>query len=387
MNKGWNNNALFLFLFFAVAPILRATVEEEAAQTIDYFYNLEFDAARDAAAALEMHHPTHPAGAFYRGVALFQQYLLEYPPQEKTLANFENAMQRTLELALALAETQPALSHYYQGAAQGFLARVAVARRRYGAAIPKARQGRVHLEKALALDPHLEDAYMGLGMYDYFADRTPAAVKPFAYLMVGLWGNRERGLEYLERTRRQGQAARMEATSILAAIYASQGEKQWEKARALFSELMQRYPRNPRYRLGLAYVYQREGRWEESLLALEPTGAWLEALHPLVKPTALASVRLRAAENFLFLGRYAEADTELTALEAQPQAPFLTDWLYLRRANWLESQQREDEARVVYKKIRLKKPAALAKRFEKTPFPEGPKDVLPNMWPLPVVPE
>jgi lipoprotein NlpI len=364
-----------------------ATVEDEAAGMVDHFYNLEFDRAQEDAAQLEMEHPSHPAGAFYNGVAIFQQYLLEYPPQESTLTHFEQTMQRTLMEARALEATDPALSHYYQGAALGFLARVAVARHRYAAAIPKARQGRIHLEKAIALDPHLEDAYMGLGMYDYFADRMPAAVKPFAYLMMGMWGNRERGLKYLNRTREYGHAARMEATSILAAIYASQSEKRWEDARPLFSELSARYPKNPRYRLGLAYVLQREGRWADALEVLDRKGTWLSALHPLARPTAEASIHLRAAENLLFLNRYPEADQELKHLEISPQIPFLADWLYLRRGNWLEAMGRKNEAAALYEKIRLKKPAELAVKFLKTPFPDGPRDVMPNRWPLPVVPE
>jgi len=365
----------------------RAGVEQEAAQVVDHFYNLEFDAARADALRLEKEHPGYPAGAFYTGVSLFQEYLLEYPPQDETLTRFEKTMQRTLAEARALEKTDPAISHYYQGAALGFLARVSVARHHWAAAIPKARQGRVHLEKAVALDPTLEDAYMGLGMYDYFADRMPAAVKPFAYLMVGMWGNRQRGLHYLQRTREHGRAARMEATSILAAIYASQNEQDWDAARALFKELAENYPRNPRYRLGLAYALEREGRWDDALVALDRDGEWLTALDPLVRPTAEASVRLRAVEDLLFLGRYSEAETELKRLEDSPQVPFLADWVALRRGNWLDAMGRSNDARAFYSKIKLKKPSNLGRRFMKTPFPDGPRDVLPNVWPLPVVPD
>jgi len=383
----------YYFLFLILGPLTfngslaRATIEDEAAQTVDYFYNLEFDAARKAAAQLEIRHPGYPAGAFYTGVSLFQQYLLEYPTQEETLSRFEQAMQRTLTLAKEMEGTDPALSHYYQGAALGFLARAAVARHHYAAAIPKARQGRVHLKKALDLNPNLEDAYMGLGMYDYFSNRMPAAMKPFSYLMVGVWGDRKKGLAYLERTMRQGQAARMEAASILAAIYASQGEQQWDKAQALFAELSAHYPQNPRYRLGWAYVLERQGRWEEALAVLDREGSWLEKLHPLVRPTAEASVHLRAAESLLFLHRYDVAEAELKRLESTPLAPFLADWFKLRRGNWLDAMQRTEEAQTFYDSIKLKKPAALARQFKSHPFPEGPQDVLPNLWPLPVVPE
>ena len=82
-----------------------------------------------------------------------------------------------------------------------------------------------------------------------------------------------------------------------------------------------------------------------------------------------------------------EADVELKSLEAEPLVPFLADWLRLRRANWLDAMQRHAEAQTLYDEIKLKKPAVLARQFKDHPFPEGPHDVLPNLWPLPVVPE
>ena len=73
--------------------------------------------------------------------------------------------------------------------------------------------------------------------------------------------------------------------------------------------------------------------------------------------------------------------------EAEPLAPFLEDWLRLRRANWLDAMQRHAEAQALYAQIKLKKPLALARQFQTHPFPDGPHDVFPNQWPLSVVPE
>ena len=61
-----------------------------------------------------------PAALSIRESLISTIQLLEYPPQEKTLSRFEQAMQRTLTLAKTMEESQPALSHYYQGAALRF---------------------------------------------------------------------------------------------------------------------------------------------------------------------------------------------------------------------------------------------------------------------------
>ena len=91
----------------------------------------------------------------------------------------------------------------------------------------------------------------------------------------------------------------------------------------------------------------------------------------------MAAAQSRGKE-FSFLGRVTPKPTwNSKALETEPQVPFLwTDWLRLRRANWLDAMQRYPEAQALYAEIKLKKPAALA-QFEEHPFPDGPHDVLP----------
>ena len=51
------------------------------------------------------------------------------------------------------------------------------------------------LERALALDPDLQDAYFGIGLYHYYADVAPAAAKMLRWLLLLPGGDREQGLE------------------------------------------------------------------------------------------------------------------------------------------------------------------------------------------------
>ena len=301
--------------------------------------------------------------------------------------SLSQASNHALEKAVRLMPAHPAISHYYQGAALGFQARVFVAQHRYAQAIPKARQGVFHLKKALELDPSLIDAKLGLGLYYYFLSRIPPAAKPFAYMMVGMWGDRTKGLFLIREVSLKGQSARREAESVLAAIFASQKEQDWDDAIPLFQDLMARYPGNPRYRVSLVYVLQRKGLWEKAVETADPEGAWVKDLDPLIKGRTQNLVRYRAAENFLFENRADAAKPILESLDADAIPGRLKEWTSLRLGNYWDAAGKTQTAKAYYESVRDPKAKALADIFIKAPFPSGPRDVMPNWWPLASIPE
>ncbi len=361
-------------------------MEEEAVKIVDQFYDLQFDRALESAQELDKRYPGSPAGPFYLSVIYYQRYLLEDPPSPSTFQRFQIQSERALENALRMMPTHPILGHYYQGAALGFQARAAVAQKKYRVAIPKAKAGAQHLQKALEMDPSLIDAKLGLGLYYYFLARVPTAAKPFAYLMVGMWGDRDKGLSYLQEVAQHGQAARQEARSVLGSIYASPKEQEWEAAAALLLPLVAQYPHNPSYRMKLLYVFERQGKWADVIAKADLEGSWIETLHPSIKNHALTMARYRTVEGLLFSGHVPEADILLGQLEHTAQASRLQDWILLRRGNARDAEGKPADAQRYYERIRSKKVASLASRFQKSPFPGGPRDVMPARWPVPSVP-
>jgi tetratricopeptide (TPR) repeat protein len=283
--------------------------------------------------------------------------------------------------------TLPAVSHYYQGAALGFQARAFVSQRRYALAIPKARQGVSHIQKALALDPALIDGKLGVGLYYYYLSRVPRAAKPLAYMMVGMWGDRAKGLSLIKEVSLKGQSARREAESLLAAIYASQKERDWDAAIPLLQDLMARYPRNPRYRVSLVYVLQRKGLWEKAEEAADSEGPWVKDLDPLIGSRTQDLLRYREAENRLFANRVELAKPILDRLDADPISGRLKEWVALRLGNYWDAAGKKQTAKAFYGSIRDTKAKALVDVFLKDPFPGGPRDVMPNWWPLATIPE
>jgi tetratricopeptide (TPR) repeat protein len=377
---------IWLAGFWLCSGVPPAQAATDTPNIVDLFYDLQFTHAFAEVQKLEAGDPQSPVWPFYISVSCYQRYLLEDPPRPETFKQFEVASATAFDKAKRLEKTSPAISHYYQGAVLGFQARTFIAQGHYAAAIPKARQAVAQLKQALGLDPTLEDAKLGLGLYYYFLDRIPPAAKPFAYLMIGMWGDRAKGLALLKEVSEKGGPARREAESILAAIYASQTEQQWGEAVPLFKELMDLYPHDPRYRLHLAYVYQRQGLWDKSLEVSDPEGPWIKDLDPMIQERAHALARYRAVENHLFAGRWPEAVVLLDRLESGAVPPTMEDWVALRRGNTQDAQGRRPDAAAYYNLIKNRKARGLAEVFLKTPFPDGPRDVMPNQWPLSNIP-
>ena len=67
------------------------------------------------------------------------------------------------------------------------------------------------LERALQLDPTLNDAYFGIGLYHYYADVAPAAAKILRWLLFLPGGDRVQGMREMLRAREHGELLTGEA--------------------------------------------------------------------------------------------------------------------------------------------------------------------------------
>src|SRR6185295_17242064 len=75
------------------------------------------------------------------------------------------------------------------------------------------------LERALQLDPALDDAYFGIGLYHYYADVAPAAAKFLRWLLSLPGGDRVKGLQEMLQARQRGVLLKGEADYQLHLIY------------------------------------------------------------------------------------------------------------------------------------------------------------------------
>lgn len=371
-------SAVALALWPAAAAVRSAGPQTaEISTVVDLFYDHDFDRARPAVAGLAARYPGHPAGPLFQAIVDYQRWVALGLRDDGSWDEVDRQLSLAVSCAKTLEKTAPAQSHYYQGAALGFRARGLAARRRFVRALPDAASALRHLKTALELDPSLQDARLGLGMYHYFAARMPAAAKPFARLLVGESGDRDLGLQELWTVANSSGAARMEARAVLSMILSKSDEADWDGAEKLLAELTARYPHNPVHRLRRAYVAERRGALDQALALSDPDGGWIRALNPAARDNARAWALYRAAEVRLFQDKIDEAGRRLAAVDERRAPKGLADWIALRRGNLADARGDRLAARALYAKVKDKNAAPLAKRFADEPFPAGPRDPAP----------
>jgi hypothetical protein len=178
------------------------------------------------------------------------------------------------------------------------------------------------LERAVALNPSFDDAYFGIGMYQYYADVAPTALKVLRFLLLLPGGSREEGLEQMLRARTRGRLLQDEADYQLHIIYLWY-EQRTERALEILAQLGQRHPSNPLFQSQTAeiqdvYLHDITASLASWRRLLADAGAG----HMASAGLAEAQARLAIARHLDTLGLTDEAISELERVVAlKPDAP------------------------------------------------------------------
>jgi hypothetical protein len=179
------------------------------------------------------------------------------------------------------------------------------------------------LERSLALDPGLNDAYFGIGLYHYYADLAPTVLKFLRWLLLLPGGNRAEGLAEMLKTRESGELLRGEADYQLHLVYLWY-ENQPAKALALLEGLRQRYLHNPVFLARIAEV-QRDDLHDQVAALSSFRTLETEARQRRLSFSDIAEVRARLgmAEELDALGETDRAIELLREIaDARPAAPY-----------------------------------------------------------------
>jgi len=98
------------------------------------------------------------------------------------------------------------------------------------------------LEKSLELDPDNYDAYLGLGMFEYYCSKLTGMVKILAWI-VGFSGNSEKGIDYVTKAMNHGRYGEGPAKVFLA-FALIEFENKLEQGVEMARSLRKQYPRN-----------------------------------------------------------------------------------------------------------------------------------------------
>jgi len=138
-------------------------------------------------------------------------------------------------------------------------------------------RARENFLKALALDPTLADAYMGLGLYNYYVDTLSGLARVLRFFMGIPGGSKEEGIRQLEKAISEGQLSPPLARFYLALDLFNYDQK-YEEALKVISPLVEKYPDNPAFQLMRGDLYtklKRKEQAEESYRAAETAAAKL----------------------------------------------------------------------------------------------------------------
>jgi predicted Zn-dependent protease len=223
----------FLVALGALAAIfpckLRASelnIPPDARLAIELMYQGKPQQAIALAHKLESAQPDHPLGYLIEADVLWWNIYCKWSERKY---NTIDAWSHTrpsdadddAELALAdkvaslaeanIAKADTAEMELYAGL--GYASRARLLGLRYEK-VPVARAGveaRKHLLRCLELDPKMADAYLGLGLYNYYVDTLSAMAKILRFFMGIPGGDKHEGLRQLEIASTEGELTRVEA--------------------------------------------------------------------------------------------------------------------------------------------------------------------------------
>jgi tetratricopeptide (TPR) repeat protein len=285
-------------------------------------------------------------------VALWWRIQLD-PENRVHDADFRTKADTAIAVIAAWTEREPkrAEAWFYLGGAYGARAQWRVLREERLAAARDGKRIKNALERALALDPSLQDAYFGIGLYHYYADVAPAALRMLRWLLLLPGGDRLLGMREMLRARSEGQLLRSEADYQLHLIYLWY-EKQPERALQLLGGLRERHPRNPRFLQLIAEIQ------DVYLHDLQATRLTWQTLLEAAEARRVAEPEMAAASAHLglasVLDRLSEPESAVEHLRAviaaQPTAPFgIVARAQLLLGQILDHLGRRDEALAAYR--------------------------------------
>jgi tetratricopeptide (TPR) repeat protein len=236
-------------------------------------------------------------------------------------------------------EPQRAEAWFYLGGAYGARAQWRVLRGERLAAARDGKRIKDALEHALMVDPNMQEAYFGIGLYHYYADVAPTAAKILRWLLLLPGGDRAQGMEEMLRAREHGTLLRDEADYQLQVIDLWY-EKQPQHALELLNGLRDRHPRNPLFPQLLAQVQDvylhdlgaslrtwrtlfdaaRAHRMAYPELAETRARLGMASIYERMQDTSAAIEQLRvviAAKPLAPFGSFAQAERDLARLTAR----------------------------------------------------------------------
>lgn len=237
--------------------------DPQLTQAFDYFYNLEYERAIPAFQKLLDQHPSDPSAVnhllaavmyreFYRmGVLNPVEYTNDtflVTPHRPADPDVKQQIQALVDRASKLEESRLSANPndvdalYARGITRAqFSTYTALVDRAWFSALRNAVGARRDHERVLELQPQYTDAKLVVGVHNYVMGSLPPAIK-VAVSMVGLGGNKQKGIDYLNQVAHSDSENRTEAKIALVLFHAR--DKEYDQSLTWLGPLISEYPKN-----------------------------------------------------------------------------------------------------------------------------------------------
>lgn len=227
------------------APLLeynKAAVQKQVVAGVDALYAMDFNKADTIFTALIEQHPKNPIGYFFRSTIYLWQYLFD--KSDTDLKAFIRESDRAIDVAEQAIEANAndSEAHTYLGSMYGYRALANVQAKNYLKASWDVRNCYNSLSEALKKNPQQYEAYLGMGIFNFLIGVLPKTSQVLMN-MVGIEGNKERGIQQLHMAAEKAVYMRNDARFALGLLHVYyKGE--YDKGLAYLKPLLQRYPTN-----------------------------------------------------------------------------------------------------------------------------------------------
>ena len=255
------------------------------ASILDHIYSGRPDLAISEARQLQQQQPNHPLGYLLEGESLwwgiwctsadykYGMTLARHREKQAADQAYLNLATKAFVLADAqLRQHETGEMHLYAAMADSLQARLYGLRWENRAAARAGVRAREHFQRALALDPSLADAYLGLGLYNYYVDTLSTMARILRFVMGIPGGSKEEGIRQLHLAMHYGQLTPPVARFYLA-INLHNYDQRYEEALQVLRPLAEEYPQNPLFQLTIGDLYAKLGRKTQALEAYQAAAA------------------------------------------------------------------------------------------------------------------
>ncbi|HBE89373.1 MAG TPA: hypothetical protein DDW67_09585 [Elusimicrobia bacterium] len=337
---------------------LPAELRELSRKGLDAVYAVTLPEAQKYFDEAVKKYPAHPFGHF--GAAMVKWAHFEYLEDESDPAldkEYEALTDKAIDVGDKWLKKHPgdANAHMCIGGMHGLRARLALLQHRWIKAYFEGRKALSHTRKALELDPELYDAYLGLGMYEYYAGTLSGVVKILARFFMK--GDAEEGLKYLNLCREKGYFNSTAAKLILIEIYTQTDSKYADPKTAVkwSRELRAKYPDHAQMHFVEIVSLFENRQYAESRASAEDYLRRLESGDPVYRPNYLPRILVALGTIYLVEHDYQKGlEKFLRARQTLKKDPDAHPtrwavWAVVRAGHALDLQGLRDKSREYYR--------------------------------------